>query len=167
MSRILIDGYNLLAQTEYRERDRLISLLAKYKKSKRHDMTVVFDGTFNGTGMGDHYMEWGIEIIFSPLHVTADDVMLQMLKKSTASSWIVVSSDRKIQSAALGAGASFISSEEFVRKLKSSAATSHSIQAFPWMEGREEDWDDRSVKRSPQRKLSKKERQRRRRLDKL
>ncbi|HLG18268.1 MAG TPA: NYN domain-containing protein [Bdellovibrionota bacterium] len=135
MTRILIDGYNLLAVTGHPDREALIRSLVEYRTVKGHQITIVFDGTHGGTGHGDHFQTGGIEVIFSPLTVSADDTIEKMLEKPDASNWIVVSSDRRIQSAADRAHASPISLQEFAGKLRQGSSPASSTVP-PWLEGR-------------------------------
>lgn len=168
MSHILIDGYNLLAQSDFKSRDDLIKELKKYQKSQGHKITIFFDGTHQGTGMGDKYMEEYVEIIFSPLTVTADDMIEEFLEYKFKSNMIVVSSDRRVQKAATAKKISFLESKEFLFKLKYSPSE-QSTRALPWMEGRttEEEGARPSKKSGNPRKKSKKDRQKERTMKKL
>ena len=103
MSKVLIDGYNVLTASDFRDRDDLLLALSKYTKSKRLKITIVFDGTHAGTGSGENTRSGGVDIIFSPLTVTADEVIEELLSRPQGGEWIVVSSDRRVQKAAVKA----------------------------------------------------------------
>ncbi len=168
MTRILIDGYNLLAVSGHKNRDHLIEAFRKYQQAKGHQITVIFDGTHGGTGSGDRYFESSVEVIFSPLTVTADDMIEKMLSSSEASGTIVVSSDRRIQSAAKRVGSTYVESKEFARKLLNTLISSSSSEVPIWLEGRLEETDNRiKTRKGASKKLSKEERQRRRKLNRL
>lgn len=159
--RIIVDGYNLLPVTGVKDREALIVALGAFAKARGHDLTVVFDGTHQGTGMGDRYAESGIWIVYTPLTVTADDHIIdELLEGAVAASTLVVSTDRKIQKAAAARAIQSMDSQEFARKLADKGA--------PAARARESD-DDRSPreKRGNPRKLSKKERARRRTSQKI
>ena len=157
MTHILIDGYNFLPATDFSGRDPLVAALALYRKTRGHEITVVFDGTHQGTGSGDRSFSSGIEVIFSPITVTADEVIESMLPRMEPSSTLVVSSDRRIQDAARRAGATFVSSQEFARRLN--APPSPIIN--------DADPGPSKPKRGNPRKLSKEERKRRKVLTRL
>ncbi len=160
----MIDGYNLLAVTGHKGRDEFLSALSKYRKQKGHDVTVVFDGTHKGTRWGDQFGTAGIHVIFSPITVTADDTMEELLEEQKGSSYVVVSSDREVQRAAQRFGHTFVFSQEFAKRLDFSEAIASSKEdPPPWMEGREEEARP-TTKKKGGKKLPKKERQRRRRL---
>ncbi|MFH1017794.1 MAG: NYN domain-containing protein [Pseudomonadota bacterium] len=167
MARVLIDGYNLLPVTGLSGRDRLIARLVRYHREKGHAVTIVFDGTRGGTGTGDLQHEAGVEILFSPLTVTADDLIEQILARSAAGVWVVVSSDRRIQSAARRARASFLSSEEFARRIGDTIKTQTLSDESPWFEGRSVEPPRPQPKKGPSKKLSKEERRRRKGTEKL
>lgn len=168
MARIVIDGYNLLPATDFKDRDRLIAALAKYQTTKKHDITVVFDGTYGGLGSGDRDYSSGVEVIFTPLTITADDVIERMLPKLDPNTTIVVSSDRRIQIAARRAGAVFVSSQEFARRLTRKSSDRFEGGIPPWMEGRTEEESSKTKgKRGIPKKASKEERRRKRSLHKL
>lgn len=169
MSHIIIDGYNVLAQSNYQTREELLKDLKSYQKSQGHKVTIFFDGTHQGTGTGDKYMEEYVEVIFSPLMVTADDMIEEFLEKKHKSNMIVVSSDKRIQSAAISKRVSFLESKEFLFKLKYIPAAGKNTPIVPWMEGRttEEVQSRPSKKGGNPRKKSKKVRQKTRTLKKL
>jgi uncharacterized protein len=117
MTRILIDGYNLLPATDYSTRDRLIAALSVYRKTKGHDVMIVFDGTYGGFGDADRSFVGGVEVLFSPLTMTADDLIEQILPRLESNSTVVVSSDRRIQDAARRFGMTFVTSQQFAQRL--------------------------------------------------
>jgi len=166
MARIIIDGYNLMPVTDFSNREELLKALSIYQKTKGHDVTIVFDGTHQGTGSGDHYHTGGIEVIFSPLTVTADETIESMLSPSRASGTIVVTSDRSIQSAARRVGATFVYSNEFARKLKKASVSFSRSKVQPWEEGRNDFGSTRrSSKKGSAKKRSKEDRRRQKKLD--
>ena len=169
MSHIVIDGYNLLAQSHYQSREELLKQLKIYKKSQGHEVTIFFDGTHQGTGSGDKFHEEYVEIIFTPLTVTADDMIEEYIEKHHHSSMIIVSSDRRIQKAANAKNLSFLESSEFLVKIRNPQKTSPF--SMPWMEGRttgEEDYaKPRGGKKGNPQKKSKQERKKLRSLKKL
>lgn len=169
MSHVLIDGYNLLAQSNFSSREELLSQLKNYTKSNNHKITIFFDGTHQGTGTGDKYYEEYIEIIFSPLTVTADDMMEEYIEKHHQPNVIVVSSDRRIQKAATAKRLAYLESKEFLFKLKYVPSTAQTkAMSMPWMEGRTTDEEHpRKPKKGNAQKKSKKERQKKRSTKKL
>lgn len=173
MSHVVIDGYNLLAQSDYSSREELLKDLKHYQKSQNHQVTIFFDGTHQGTGTGDKFHEEYVEIIFTPLTVTADDMIEEYIEAKHHSSMIIVSSDRRIQKAATAKKLSFLESQEFLSRLKFSITMSNrKTQSAPWMEGRtteEEDYSGRSTtkKRGNAHKKSKLERKKQKVFKKL
>jgi len=168
MPRVLIDGYNLLTASDYPDRDSLLLTLSKYAKTKHLDVTIVFDGTHDGTGQGERTRIGGVDVWFTPLTVTADDEIEEVLEKPDGGRWIVVSSDRRIQKAAIRSHATYVEVTEFLSRLNQTSTVEPSLEKSPWMEGREEEFA--TSKRSPSRKrqkLSKTERKRKERMKKL
>lgn len=166
MARILIDGYNLLAVSGHKGRDALLDDLARFRKARGHEIRIVFDGTHGGQGDLNRDYHGGVEIYYTPLTVTADDVIEEILEGPGASQWLVVSSDRRIQSAARKARATFVKSDEFSARMRHVPEPREEREAPPWMEGRDED----SCPKSPAKgkgKKNKEDRQRQMRLKKL
>ena len=79
---IIIDGYNLIRQSAVLGRldqmdlqlgrDAFIDQLAAYKRIKRHQITVVFDGSGEFSFLGNKGQEKGIKIRFSRRGETAE-----------------------------------------------------------------------------------------------
>ena len=163
MIRLLIDGYNLLPCTDSPDRDAFISTLVEYRRRKDIEVTVVFDGTHQGQGRMTKEFFGGVQIIYTPLTVTADDVIEGIVAMPSSEELVVVSSDRRIQSAARRASLVWIGSNEFARRL--SAVSKPSEQTAPWLEGRTP--DAAPPEKRPGHRLSKEESRRRRLLQRL
>jgi len=101
--KIIIDGYNLLHQYytgfpphDAQARDALIESLSKYKRVKRADITVIFDGIEGISQAANSYMERGIKLIFTARGISADDEICKRVK-GKAEGVIVISSDRSVK----------------------------------------------------------------------
>ena len=102
---IIIDGYNLIRQSAelslldrrdlQQGREALLELLAAYKKIKRHQITVVFDGTDAYSLYRQRDQTKGIKILFSRRGETADTVIKRMVEREREGA-LVVSSDRDV-----------------------------------------------------------------------
>lgn len=102
MSKILIDGYNLIGvfhRDLKKAREDLIENLIKYSKVKNHEITIVFDGYRDGLGRESSEIRGGIRIIYSGAGERADDIIKRILK-TEKKFWIVISSDRDIEKSA-------------------------------------------------------------------
>jgi uncharacterized protein len=119
---IIIDGYNLIRQSNTLRRHELrsleagrfalISKLSEYKKKKGHNITVVFDGWKGGGSEEERDRHESIDIIYSRYGEKADDVIKRIATQSTEET-IVVSSDREIASHITRQGKTALSSLEF------------------------------------------------------
>jgi predicted RNA-binding protein with PIN domain len=169
---IIIDGYNLIRQSQTFSmiemqdiqlgREALIDALAEYRKVKRHRITVVFDGT-SAAGLGRYRdRAKGVEILFSRGGETADAVIKKMAATEGEKA-LVVSSDRDVVDFSASAGAATISSPRFENKL---ARNTPMLATFPDRDD-EAGWIPTTKKKGPRRKLSKKERRFRRKINKL
>jgi predicted RNA-binding protein with PIN domain len=170
VTRLLIDGYNFLPATGFSTRDKLLDALAKYRQGKGCEVTIVFDGTHGGTGFGERTAHGGVEIIFTPLTVTADDRIEEILEDVDANATVVVSTDRRVRSAATRVGATSVTSDEFAKKLHAALSSRPQEPAQPiepWMEGRTDEHRTRSNRPRPGKKLSKEERRRKQKLGRL
>jgi len=162
---ILIDGYNLIRQSvDFRRSERhsleagrkaLIDWLADYRRHRNHTITVVFDGWVSGSPLEEHDYSAGINIIYSPRGVKADDV----IKRITASAdeeILVVSSDREIASFAVRRGKAALSSLEFESTVnRQAASTDHTDK----MDKDDEDNERPTHKKGPSHRLSRAQKQ--------
>lgn len=117
MPHIVIDGYNYInriissgihssASLEI-IRDYLLDKLASYKRQKPNKITVIFDAYrgFSLTRQHENYR--GINIVYTKENETADDVIIEWIRKKP-SGLIVVTSDRAIIEEATRYGITFI-----------------------------------------------------------
>jgi len=120
----LVDGHNLIPKLGLRldspdDEMELVAILQEFARLERRQVEVYFDGApapHAGTrSLGT------VRAHFVRLGQSADNAIRTRLEKmgKSARSWIVVSSDREVQSAARTVHADYISSEQFVKLLKS------------------------------------------------
>ncbi|MCX5844803.1 MAG: NYN domain-containing protein [Deltaproteobacteria bacterium] len=165
---IIIDGYNLIRQSDALRRHERFSLeegrkalirsISLYKKQRGHKVTIVFDGWESGPADEERDRQEGIDIIYSRKGEKADDVIKRMVQKR-AEETVVVSSDRDIVDFVSRRGGTAISSQEFeelISKVKTGMPDPH-----PHTEGRydkEEDDETRAgiKKKGPSRRLTRK-----------
>jgi len=169
MSHIVIDGYNLvpkiprLANLSLEEaRSFLTTQLAQYKKLKPNKMSLVFDGRSHLSEFATSYQEKGIHVIFSAHPQTADDVIIDLIRKEK-NRLIVVSSDQAILKQAQKHGSAFLSSQEFYQRMQNAALANEDVHEDPQRPHKR--WTTK--KKGPRRKLPKKQRRQRQRLEKL
>ncbi len=159
---LIIDGYNFIGRQGglrgniEAKRNRLVSDLGRYRQTKPHDVTVVFDGTRSGDSFGHEERVGGIAIVYSRHGETADEVIVRMAEEWGRDS-IIVTSDRVVQQSCTASGALVLFSGEFESRLQAALSNAAS--------GKTEDDGDRAP-RSPSDKSGnpyrrpKKERQR-------
>jgi predicted RNA-binding protein with PIN domain len=170
---IIIDGYNLIRRSPelagldrqdlQSGRDGLVDMLAAYKKLKPHKITVVFDGTAEPSLYGSRDRAKGIAIRYSHGGESADDVIRRMARRDKAKA-LVVSSDREVMTAAEAAGAMVMDSAAFEEKmvmarylaLKGGGDTGDSAG-----------WVPTTRKKGPSRRLPRRKRRARARVEKL
>ena len=169
---IVIDGYNLIRQSRLlsevdqidiqRGREVLLERLSDYREIRKHRITVVFDGfgaPFFSTP-ADRFK--GIDIRFSRRGESADAVIKRMTSRLKEKA-LVVSSDRDITDHAVLQGAATISSREFEKKI---ANTSANLDEYTETE-MEISWAPTTKKKGPRRRLSKRARRSRIKIEKL
>jgi uncharacterized protein len=164
---ILIDGYNLIRQSDTIRRferqsleagrDALITFLAGYRQKKNHRITVVFDGWKSGSAQEERDYSAGINILYSRHGEKADEVIKRIIAH-TDEEILVVSSDREISSFAIKRGKTALSSPEFETIIRKSS------RELPWIEDETEKDDEPPTerlckKKGPARKLSRTQRQ--------
>jgi len=116
----LIDGNNLLhAAWNLEDPDRLIGrsglcrALGEWAERKRESVLVVFDGAAPPRGLAEQIVDPRIEVRYSG-HISADDVLISVLETHTAARRLtVISSDRRIASAARRRRARSVRSGDF------------------------------------------------------
>ena len=123
---IIIDGYNLIRQSGYlgslerrniqAGRDALVEMLAAYRRVKRHNITVVFDGSSAPCDFPSRDRIQGVSIVFSRCGELADAVIKRMAAKEKEKA-IVVSSDLDIIRHSAAFGCATLSSPVFEQKL--------------------------------------------------
>ena len=122
-------------------------------------MTVVFDGWRGGWVTEKRERKKGIDLIFSKLGETADEVIKRLVKER-GSGAVVVTSDRDISKYAQRLSVAVIPSDQFRERID------HSSLQAEGQEASEEEETERS-KKGPSRRLSKKEKRLRAALKKL
>jgi|TARA_B100002003_G_scaffold251795_1_gene297631 hypothetical protein len=169
---IIIDGYNLIRQSAFlsafeqldmqKGREQLLSLLSEYKKIKHYSITVVFDGA-NAPPSSlrtDHFV--GIGVKFSQSGESADDVIKRMATEEREKA-LVVSSDQEVVNFAFAQGAATISSSMFEEKMALAAY----IKTDAGDEDEDAGWTPTTKKRGPRRRLSKRLRRSKTKIQKL
>ncbi len=126
MAHIIIDGYNLIRRSTIlsrieagnfeRGRSELIRKLAVYRQTKNHFITVVFDAAQSDNMSIERDRLNGINILYSEMGQTADDVIIHLARKLKNQA-IVISSDNEIIRSARSAGCGVMGSDEFLRIL--------------------------------------------------
>ena len=98
---IIIDGYNLLRAMFpkvkgrlTKQRDQLVKSLGIYKSKKDHDITIVFDaGPFRHAVREVHE---GVAVVFAGQGRSADDYIVDYVKKHKEKEKLLVSNDREL-----------------------------------------------------------------------
>ena len=119
----LIDGHNLIPKVGLRldspdDEMELVEILREFARLKRQQVEVYVDGA--PIGQAGTRSLGTVRAHFVQLGQTADSAMRARLIKmdKNAKNYIVVSSDREVQSAARVGHAQFISSEVFVKLIE-------------------------------------------------
>lgn len=171
---IIIDGYNLIRQSPVLSeldqqdmqlaRETLISHLAAYKKVRGHRITVVFDGQNAPQFSQQNDRSKGIDVKFSFQGELADTVIKKMSSRERERA-LIVSSDKDIVGFARRQGSATISSPEFEDKI----ALSQFIDSQIFNDTSDDytGWKPTTKKKGPKRRLSKRERKSRVKIDKL
>lgn len=126
---LLIDGYNIAQPVTpsrnpppdwlRRAREGLLTTLAKHLDEELRGKTcVVFDAADPPRNRPSTYQYLGIEVRFAVDHVTADDLLEELIRAHhTPKRLMVVSSDHRVQVAAKRRGASSMDSEPWMDHL--------------------------------------------------
>jgi uncharacterized protein len=160
---VILDGYNVIRQSDVlracerrsleEARTALIRSVALYQRTKRHRVTVVFDGWAGSSPLEERDRFGNVEIVYSRQGEKADEVIKRMVHRSSEET-IVVSSDREVADYAGRHGGSAVSSLDFeriLRKIPPEGETAGSTDT--------DDEEERPAKRKgPSRRPSKRER---------
>lgn len=126
----LIDGHNLIPKIGLRlsepdDEIELAYMLQEFARLKRQPVEVYFDGAPPASARTGKV--GSVITHFISRSTSADAAMRARLKNmgKSAKNWVVVSSDREVQSAARINDAKFISSEEFVKLLREALQTAN------------------------------------------
>jgi predicted RNA-binding protein with PIN domain len=169
---IIIDGYNLIRQSSRLSmldlqdiqlgREALVNMLAAYKKYKAHRITVVFDGTGSPLLARQRDRQKGITMVYSHDGESADAVIKKMARRE-GSKALVVSSDQEVVRSAASWGAATISARDFEDRL----VTSHLLDGTQ-ADGEDlSGWKPTTKKKGPRKRLPKRQRKNRAKLNKL
>ncbi len=140
--KLLIDGYNLLFQSNLvgrgrgpgwleRARRRLLGLLGQGLSPAELGTTqVIFDASRPGNSDRELVVESGMLVTFAVEHPEADDLLEQVIRTHPQpKSLRVVSSDQRIRRCARARRAESIDSESFLSTLERAAELSQTIDA--------------------------------------
>jgi len=178
---IIIDGYNLIRQSDHLRRAERVALeegrhallrfLAPYRERSRHRLTVVFDGWEGGSAYEERDREGGIDILYSRRGEKADDVIKRLAEKS-GREVVVVTSDRDIGHFVERCGGVAVASPVFAGIVAGDHPLPMSPPPGQYPGSREEEDDQAAEKRGtkkkgPAKKISRKEREHLKRLAKL
>ncbi len=114
---LLIDGYNFLKRSTISAlfdstdidsaRSYLLERLFEYKKEKRTHITVVFDAPLGLSVARQRENHKGISVIYSKQGESADEIMIEAIRKRQAG-LVIVTSDRAIIDEAKRHGVTFV-----------------------------------------------------------
>ncbi len=171
---ILIDGYNLIRQSEglaameraslQEGREALLERLASYRRIKHHPITVVFDGTHAHDPLQGRTRYKGINVIFSRPGELADTVIKRLVTRERERA-VVVSSDKEIADFAVLKGAVTMDSVAFENKME--WATQVDPTPADFSQGDLPGWIPTTKKKGPSRRPPKQKRRSRSRTRKL
>ena len=167
--RWLVDGYNVIRRApELKSREQesleagrqaLCALLVQVARASADTFTVVFDGAQAGGRAGGGS---GVSVIFSSARESADSVLAGMAREGGA----VVSNDRDVRRAAERAGATVVTTDQFLARLDQAHRRPPEASAELMDDDREEE-PSRGPRKGNPRRLSKKNRAAQRALGRL
>lgn len=142
---LIIDGYNLLHQTDalawlvhsdlQSARHRLVRLVENTAHRMAQKTTIVFDG--REAGSDDALTSPLLEVFFSPGNLSADTVIERLVSRFEQPEMIlVVTSDYAEQATVSSAGAQVMSSQEFLAQCEQDARKATGKRTPPGQEPR-------------------------------
>ena len=172
---LVIDGYNLIRQSEMLSaqeelslqlgRDALLERLRQYKRVRSHRITVVFDAASKPNVAEERSQQKGISIIYSGQGESADTV-IKRICRDEGDQVLLVTTDRELASYAETRGSVAIDSEDFEARMEMALyVDTKGLEE----EDEEERWhpDKGTRKKGPAKRLSKKQRRRRQKWQKV
>jgi hypothetical protein len=166
---VVIDGYNLIRQSATLSaqeelsldlgRDALLERLRQYKRVRSHRITVVFDAANKPRVAEERSQQKGIRIIYSGQGETADTV-IKRICRNEGEKVLLVTTDWELASYAEARGSVAIDSKDFEARMEMAVyVDAKGVKE----EDEEERWhpDKGTRKKGPAKRLSKKERRRR------
>jgi predicted RNA-binding protein with PIN domain len=176
---IIIDGYNLIRQSDALRRYERLSLeagrnalirsVSHYKQRRGHKVTIVFDGWQGGPVEEERDKLSGIDIIYSRKGEKADEVIKRMVQERSEEI-VVVTSDRDIADFVSRRGGTAISSQDFDELMgrAKNAVSGHAHHAADRLDKEENDATmGRAKKKGPSRRLSRRKKSAMERIRKL
>jgi predicted RNA-binding protein with PIN domain len=120
---LIIDGHNLIPKIpginlqDLDDEQKLIDLLQEYARVSQDTLEVYFDRAPSGYAITQQ--KGRVKVVFVTEKTIADERIIKRIRTlgNAASSWVVVTSDRRIQADAKESRARSMSSEEFAQKL--------------------------------------------------
>jgi predicted RNA-binding protein with PIN domain len=171
---IIIDGYNLIRQSDVLRRYERTSLeagrmalvhrIAAYQKLRPHRLTVVFDGREGDSPTEQRDLMEGVLVVYSRRGERADDVIKRMAEKS-GEEIVVVTSDHGIADFVARRGGTAIPSPEFEARI--AGLPQGPPEGAPEAELTDNDDREGRKKKGPARRLSKRQKAARAKMRKL
>jgi len=109
----LVNGQTHISEEQ---RSAFVNLLGRYKLKRGHKITIVFDAGPCVYPLKEK--QHGVSVIFSGEHQTADDVIVQFVKNNATKELAVITADREIISHVERLGAEVIKPLVFYTKVK-------------------------------------------------
>jgi uncharacterized protein len=119
----IIDGHNLIPKIpginlqDLDDEQKLIDLLQEYARINQDNLEVYFDRA--PVGQAKTIQKGRLKIVFVTEKTIADERIIKRIRTlgNSATNWVVVTSDRRIQADSKESRARSMSSEEFAQKL--------------------------------------------------
>lgn len=132
MTTYYIDGYNVLHHSKRMRplldvsietaREALVEFVSKLLVSKGHRAVLVFDGRGEVRRLEFETLAPGLEVAYSPAHLSADSVIeRQVYSAANKRELIVVTSDRGIRDLCRGMGAMTMTPDNFLNMAQQTA----------------------------------------------
>ncbi len=167
---IVVDGYNVIGSEQglrgdlEQKRAGLVKEVTAYQERTGHSLTTVFDGWRNGRTDETWQQVGEVTVVFSR-HGEKADAVIERLAREIGATCIVVTSDRDLRRSVESSGAVAVYVGEFLAKMRTDPAGPDIVEDDDGFEAPPRGPTNR--KKGNPRRLSKAERVRRDRLDKL